>query len=136
MTDEHIKNLMTAALTDFLKSEAGENLIGNIVFKAVNQALLMSIQYEDGKSEPGRVVEKTETVHMAHWLAKYMPHIEGSIRGCQADAAAARNRAATTENMMTGLVDAFGRIASGADPAAAALDLAERHKQLLIDYQK
>jgi hypothetical protein len=132
----HDHNQITAALADFFKSEQGQALIGNIVLKAVNQALTLDVQYEDGKSDPGRVVEKTETWHMRDWLYKYMPHIEGALRGVQADAATARNRAVQTRDMVTGIIDTLGLVAHGAEAAAALQDLAGRHQKLLIDYNE
>ena len=80
-------------LKTFFESEAGESLIGNIVLKAISQSMIREVRFEDGKSEPGRVVEKTEKVNVLDWLMKYLPHVEGAIRGCQSDSAQARNRA-------------------------------------------
>ena len=79
-------------LERFFLSEQGEKVIGQIVLNAVNQALQREILFEDGKSDPGRMVEKKQVWNILDWLVKYIPHIEAAIRGCQADSAAARNR--------------------------------------------
>ena len=92
-------------LEKFFTSEAGETIIGQIMIKAVNQALQREIRFEDGKSEPGRVVEKTEVWNILDWLVKYMPHMEAAVRGCQADSAAARNRADEVKNVLIGFQD-------------------------------
>ena len=42
--------------------------------------------------EPGRVIEKEKTVNALDFLMAYLPQVEGAIRGCQSDSAAARNR--------------------------------------------
>jgi len=94
LREDKLKRLMTDALTDFFKSEAGETLIGTIMLKAIAQGLTREVRFEDGKTEPGRVVEKTESWNMVDWLIKYLPHIEAAIRGCQADSSQARNRSA------------------------------------------
>jgi len=92
-------------LKEFFESEAGENLIGQIVLKAVNQAMNRDITFEDGKTNPGRVVEKTETWNLLDWLVKYLPHVEAAVRGCQADAAKARNRSTEVRDVLFALQD-------------------------------
>ena len=81
-------------LVKFFQSEEGEALIGQIMIKAIGIAMVREVTVEDGKSEPGRVVEKTIKVNALDWLMKYLPHVEGAIRGCQSDSAQARNRSA------------------------------------------
>ena len=80
-----IKKLLIDALTQFFKSEKGEELIGNIMLKAIKQSFLKEMHFEDGKSEPGKVVEKTQTVDVLDQILFYLPHLEGAIRGCQVD---------------------------------------------------
>jgi len=99
MNQKKFDNMMLA----FLKSEAGSDVFGTIVKQAIGESLLREIRFEDGKSEPGRIVEKTETWNILDWLATYLPHIESSIRGCQSDAAQARNRAANTRDLLLGI---------------------------------
>jgi len=41
--------------------------------------------FEDGKSEPGKTVEKTKTVDVLDQILFYFPYVEGAIRGCQQD---------------------------------------------------
>jgi hypothetical protein len=87
-------------LEKFCKGEVFEDIIGNIVIKAVNQALTKEVLMEDGKSEPGRVIEKTKTVNALEFLMGYLPHVEGAIRGCQSDSAQARNRSAEVKHAL------------------------------------
>ena len=89
---------MQEELKKFFQSEEGETLIGNIVMKAVDQALSRKVSMEDGKSNPGRVIEKETKVNILDHLAKYLPYLEGAIRGCQSDAAQARNRSIVLVN--------------------------------------
>ena len=89
-----LKKNIKEALTDFLKSEEGEALIGNIVMKAVSQSMLRKVMIEDGTTDPPHVVEKEITINALDHLMKYVPRIEGAIRGCQSDSAQARNRSA------------------------------------------
>jgi len=84
----------------FCKSETFENIIGNIVIKAINQALQREISFEDGKSKPGRVVEKTEKWNVLDWLVKYLPYVESAVRGCQSDSAQARNRSNEVKSVL------------------------------------
>ena len=89
-------------LEKFFTSETGETIIGQIIVNAVNQALKREIRFEDGKSDPGRIVEKTEVHNILDWLVKYLPHVEAAVRGCQADSATARNRANEVKNVLIG----------------------------------
>ena len=91
-------------LEKFFTSETGETIIGQIVIKAVNQALQREIRFEDGKSEPGKVVEKTELWNILDWLVKYLPHVEAAVRGCQADSATARNRAIEVQQVLSAVL--------------------------------
>lgn len=61
------------------------------------QALMREIQYETGKDKLGKVIEKTEKINVLDWVAKYLPYIEGALRGVQSDADQARNRANETK---------------------------------------
>ena len=91
-------------LEKFFTSETGETIIGTIVMKGINQALQREICFEDGKSDPGRVVEKTEVWNILDWLVKYLPHIEAAVRGCQADSATARNRSIEVQQVLSAVL--------------------------------
>lgn len=104
MKQDKTEQAVVDGITRFLKSDDGEALIGNIMLKALAQAMTREIRFEDGKSETGRVVERTESWNMVDWLVKYLPYIEGAIRGCQADSAAARNRSAEVRDMLAGMM--------------------------------
>jgi hypothetical protein len=113
MREDKFKRLVGEALGDYLRSPEGEALVGGIVVQAVNQALTRELRFEDGTSEPGRVVEKTERWNLLDWLAVYLPRVEGAVRGAQADAAGARNRAGETRDGMR-LIAEFVARAAGA----------------------
>ena len=91
-------------LETFFKSEIGETIIGQIMIKAVNQALQREIYFEDGKTEPGRVVEKTEVWNVLDWLVKYLPYVEAAVRGCQSDSAASRNRSVEVQQILSAVL--------------------------------
>lgn len=94
---------MQEELKRFFESKDGQRIIGQIVLNAINQALMREIRFEDGKSEPGRVVEKTELRNVLDVVAEYLPAVEGAVRGCQADSAMARNRARETRDALIAL---------------------------------
>jgi len=87
-------------LTKFFTSEEGETIIGQIVLNCVNQALKREIKFEDGRSDPGRVVEKSEVWNILDWIVKYLPRVESAVRGCQSDSAQARNRSNEVKSVL------------------------------------
>jgi hypothetical protein len=91
---------MQKELKTFFESETGENLIGQIMLNVVNVALTREVTIEDGKSKPGRTIEKTERRNVLDMIAEYLPGVEGAIRGCQADSAKARNRATEVRDVL------------------------------------
>lgn len=93
------------ALKEFFFSEEGERIIGQIVIKAVNQALAREIQFEDRKADPGNPKIKTENWNVLDWLCKYLPSLEGAMRGVQNDADQARNRAIETRDMVARAIE-------------------------------
>ena len=111
MKRDELKGILKEALTEFFSSDEGRKVFGQIVFDAINEAMLAEINFEDGKSESGRIVEKTETVNMIQFLARYIPGLEGSLRGVQSDAAQARNRAAEARNGVGQLISVAQELA-------------------------
>jgi hypothetical protein len=109
MFKDAIKAAVKEALAEYLATDAGQKAVGRACYDAVNAAMSAEVRMVDGKSEPGRRVEKTETVNLIHFLARYLPGVEAAIRGCQADAAGARNRAldnlAATERVVAALTE-------------------------------
>ena len=104
---------MQKHLVAFFQSKEGEELIGNIVLKAVNFSFIRDMRFEDGKSDPGRKVEKTIRVNMLEEIVKYLPHIEAAIRGVQEDTDKARNRSAEVRDMMGVFTKGLQLIAEG-----------------------
>lgn len=107
MTRDDFKTVMREAMGEYFASEDGRRVIGLAVYDAVNAVMMAEIRMEDGKSDPGRVVERIETVNVLHFLARYLPGLEASLRGVQSDAAQARNRAAESVQAIEGLLDVF-----------------------------
>jgi len=105
------KKIVKEALTEFFESDEGQKLIGTIVLHAINISMTRDIVLEDGKSEPGRKIEKEVTVNMVDWLIKYMPHVEGAIRGVQEDANKATNNSAKVLMQMRVLGEALVHMA-------------------------
>jgi len=106
------KTDITAALTEFFNSEAGRQLVGGLFFDAIRQAMVYDIEYEDN-SEPGKTMIKTEQGDILSHIAKWIMNSEGAIRGAQADAASARNRAGQAREASvetTRLVNMVGKI--------------------------
>lgn len=80
-----------------------EAALGTIILKAFNQAMTRTLKIESGKDNPGGPpVIKEETWNMVDWLVKYFPHVEGALRGVQADT----NK---TANNMFRLISIFKR---------------------------
>ena len=94
-------------MLNFLKSKEGETAIGTIMKKAIDQSLLREILFEDGKSDPGRVIEKKEVINILDHIAKYMPYVEGALRGVQVDAAVARDRSVQTRDMLIHTIESI-----------------------------
>ena len=92
-------------MLNFLKSAKGEEAIGIIMKKAIDQSLSREMLYEDGKTDPGRIVEKKETVNILDHLAKYLPYVEGALRGVQTDTGVARDHAVQTRNILKQIID-------------------------------
>lgn len=87
----------------FLTSLEGEAAIGQIMLSAIAQSMTREMTFEDATSQPGRVIAEKRTVNVLDQLVTYMPHIEAAIRGCQSDAAQARNRSANTRDLLLGI---------------------------------
>ncbi len=116
-----LKEVMKDALTDFFKSEEGEEILGNISMKASDQSFIREIQIEDGKSEPGKKVIRTEKVNAVDFLMKYLPDVEARVLGYQADSSQAKNYSAKVlqDNVeLKNKLDAIGNImVHGIEPA-------------------
>jgi len=83
---------LTKALSNFFASSKGQEIIGNIMLRALSISLTRTVQIEDGKTEPGKKVVKEENINVLDHLIKYMPYVEAALRGVQVDADVARNR--------------------------------------------
>lgn len=105
MRQNKFKEIIKEALAEFIRSPEGEALIGNIVIKGVNQAMTRKMLFEDGTSEPGRVIEKEQDVHVLEQLIIYLGRTEGALRGVQSDAAQARDRSGQVADILTTIAD-------------------------------
>ena len=127
-----IKKLIKEALFEFFKSEEGETLIGTIVLKAVNQALTKEMEYEDGKTDPGRTVVKKTEVNVLDQTLAYMASVEGAIRGCQSDAAKARNRAVETKELIGNLIERINNYGSVYEISQLRIGEMQRRPQVAL----
>jgi hypothetical protein len=93
-----------AAFWSVINSEAFEQRIGAIVQKVVNAKLDREVTLETFEQQMGGKVVKTEKMNLLDVVAITLPKMEGAIRGCQADSAEARNRAAQVRDMLAGLM--------------------------------
>ena len=96
-------------MLNFLKSEEGETAIGIIMKKAIDQSLAREVLFEDGKSEPGKIIEKKEMMNILDHIAMYIPHVEGALRGIQVDTGVARNKAIQTRDMLIQTIENINR---------------------------
>lgn len=107
---EKQKNLIKEALTEWVQSKEGETLIGTIVLKgtcqAFEQTLTKEVEVEDGKTEKGKIVYKKKFINILDELVYYLPGVEAAVRGCQSDAAQARDRAGQVRNAVHAVVKA------------------------------
>ena len=78
----------------FFLSEEFENMLGNMVMKASFQSQNRDMVFEDSKTEKGRTVEKTTEVNVLDQIVKYLPYVEGAIRGIQEDVDKMKNNVA------------------------------------------
>ena len=90
---EWLKNIIREALADFFASEAGDNLLGQIMLNVLRFQLNGYELKLQKKNPDGTVENYTELGDPLAFLCNYFPNIEGAIRGAQSDAAQARNRA-------------------------------------------
>ena len=118
------------AFKEFLTTEEGETIMGNIMLKAFNQAMTRNIKVESGRDNPGGPpVIKEETWNMVDWLMNYMPYVEGSIRGVQVDAASARNKSEEVKQVILSFVDGIKKLIPSKH--IDIIEMKEKHK--LID---
>ena len=77
---------------ELLKDPDVDTALGNIMLKAVRQALHRSIKVESGKANPGGppvIIEQQADI--LEFIAEYVPHVEGAIRGIQRDVTKTNN---------------------------------------------
>lgn len=116
-----LKEVVRESLEEYFAGKEGQLLIGRAVYAAVQGAMTAEIEIEDGKSEPGRTVAKKRRVNVLHFLAQYLPGVEAAIRGCQSDAAKAKNRAAQSLAAVERAVEGLAAIERAVPALAAAL---------------
>ncbi len=100
MNEEKFKDLIKEALAEFIETERGEALLGNIVLNAIRQhfynyEMAMEKVHPDGGIE--KYIHKGDPLAL---ICKWVKNAEGAIRGCQSDAAQARNKAVQVRNMI------------------------------------
>ena len=76
-----IVEAMTEALASFFTSDEGSQMLVDIIDKVLWRKITMV----DGKSEPGKQVEKEINTNILDQILFYLPHTEGALRGMQED---------------------------------------------------
>lgn len=113
MKREKQKELIAEAMADFFRSETGEGLIGNIVIKAMAQHL-NSYEWEmERHHKDGTVQVETVRGNVLSYMSDWLKNTEGAIRGAQADAGKARNRAGETLRVILAMAEMISRKAGG-----------------------
>jgi hypothetical protein len=87
--------MIERAIKRFFTSDEGQACIE----KAINAAFQREITFERTDAE-GVKEHVKETHNLLDVLAAWLKNTEGALRGCQADAASARNRATETRDMI------------------------------------
>ena len=106
MNREKQKELIKEAMAEFFASTEGETIIGTIVCKALYQNL-NSYEFEMEHTAPDGVKEaKIVKGDILKFIAQWIKNSEGAIRGAQADAAKARNRAGQALAVIQALAEA------------------------------
>lgn len=90
-----IKKAVIEALKEFFSSDEGMEILSVVINRALEYEVKAEKTHPDGRTE---IV--TETRHALAAMLSYLSRTEGAIRGCQADAAAARNKATQTRDIM------------------------------------
>lgn len=100
MEKDLIKAAVKEAIVELMASPEGRQAFGPLMMDAVGQ-WIGGYMIEMEKHHPDGTIERVKQpgdilAHISEWIK----NSEGAIRGCQADAAAARNRAAETRDIM------------------------------------
>ncbi|MEW6670237.1 MAG: hypothetical protein AB1427_00955 [Thermodesulfobacteriota bacterium] len=111
------KAWLAGEIKGFFLSEAFESMLGNMVMKALYQSQEREMTIEDGKSEPGRTIEKTVKVNVIDQIVKYLPFVEGALRGMQEDLDKTKNHVAGNNDRL----QAIGNVLVGMEGSAKRL---------------
>jgi hypothetical protein len=86
MEKDEIKQAVKEAIKEFLESPEGETQVGNIALKAISIGLSVDLDISEFDREKLTHVVTKKRVNVLHFLAKYLPQIEGRLAGVQEDA--------------------------------------------------
>jgi len=114
MLTKEDKKWMKEEIKNFFLSEEFENMLGNMVMKASFQSQNRDMVFEDSKTEKGRTVEKTTEVNVLDQIVKYLPYIEGAIRGIQEDVDKMKNNVAGNNEKLRVVGETLIRMEQGA----------------------
>jgi len=128
MLTKNDKAWLAGEIKGFFLSEDFESMLGNMVMKAMYQSQEREMIFDDGKTEPGRTIEKTIKVNVIDQVVKYLPFVEGAIRGMQEDIDKAKNNIAGNNARLEAIGGALIGMENGARSIAMLSD--EIKKQL------
>ena len=102
---KYIKKIVKEAILELMATDEGRKAFGPLVFDAVGQwmqsyELDLERTHKDGTIE--RVKERGDILS---FIAAWISRAEGAVRGCQADAASARNKATQTRDIFLRVLD-------------------------------
>ncbi|HBA84918.1 MAG TPA: hypothetical protein DCZ95_12560 [Verrucomicrobia bacterium] len=100
MEKDIIKAAVKESIVELMATDEGRQAFGPVVFDAVGQ-YLQSYELDLERTHPDGTVERLkERGDILSFIAGWISKGEGAIRGCQVDAARARDRATETRDML------------------------------------
>jgi hypothetical protein len=109
MNRTEFKGVIKEAIIELMATDEGKQAFGPVVFDAIGQ-WLQSYELDLERTHPDGTIERVKErgdilSFIAHWISRS----EGAIRGCQEDAAAARNKAVQTRNLLMEAIESSQR---------------------------
>lgn len=105
MNKDEFKGIIKEAILELMATDEGKEAFGSLMMDAVGQ-WLRSYELDLERTHPDGTVERVkEKGDILAFIAQWISRSEGAIRGCQADAAAARNKSTQTRDIIYQLAE-------------------------------
>ncbi len=112
--------------------EAIREELEELLPKLINKALMREITLQDGHSEPGVVKNVVKKINVIDQLVFYLPYIEKSIVGVQADVCETKNKINFVKNRTNEFIELFNHIVmTGSNMSSNALNNSKVEYNLL-----